>query len=91
MTLPAAILGFITSTLLGAAVHLWVGGGAGRLLFLIILSWAGFWGGHFLSSLIKLSFFDLGPLHFGPGVAGSVIALAIGFWLSKTEAPTTEK
>jgi len=33
MTLPAFLLGFVLSTLYGAAFHLWRGGSIGRLFF----------------------------------------------------------
>lgn len=85
MTLPAFFLGFIVSTLYGALFHLLRGGSAGRLLLYIVLGWAGFWAGHFGAELLGLTFASLGPLHIGAATAGSLLFLAVGYWLSLVE------
>ena len=85
MTLPALVLGLVISTLLGVVFHLWRGGNAGRLLLYLILGWIGFWGGHFLASFLGWSFLSIGELHLGVAIAGSLLFLFIGHWLSLTE------
>ena len=82
MTVPAILFGLLLSTLYGAAFHFWRGGGPGKLLLYILLSWLGFWAGHSLSGFMKMSFGDVGPLHFGMATIGSLIFLAAGAWLS---------
>ncbi len=82
MTIPALLLGLVVSTLYGAAFHLWRGGGAGRFLLYLLLSWLGFWVGQFLADRLGLGWASVGPLHLGLATVGSLACLAIGFWLS---------
>ncbi len=82
MTLPSLFIGFLISSLLGALFHLWRGGGPGRLLLYLLLAWLGFWGGHSLGVHWNWAFFSLGPLYLGTAALGSIVALAIGYWLS---------
>jgi uncharacterized membrane protein YeaQ/YmgE (transglycosylase-associated protein family) len=76
------LFGFIISTLLGSLFHLVRGGSAGRLLLYLILGWAGFWLGHILAQQFDWTFATFGPLHLGPAVIGSLVFLAVGYWLS---------
>lgn len=85
MSIPAYLFGFVVSTLYGAAFHLWRGGAAGRLLLYLILSWAGFWIGHFLGAALDWSFIKVGTLYLGMASAGSLIFLGVGYWLSQIE------
>ncbi len=82
MTLPALVFGFLVSTLMGAAFHLWKDGGLGRLLLYLILAWVGFWGGHLLGSHFNLNFGSIGPLHFGVAIIMAAATLYAGYWLS---------
>ncbi|KAA3648650.1 MAG: hypothetical protein DWQ07_00185 [Chloroflexi bacterium] len=82
MTLPAFIFGFLISTLIGAAFHLILGGGAGRLLLYLILGWTGFWIGHYVANLISFRFAAVGPMNLGLAVVGSLLFLGVGYWLS---------
>jgi len=82
MTLPAFLLGFLISTLIGAAFHLLLGGGAGRLLLYLLLSWSGFWAGHSVANITSLRFVVIGPLNMGLAVVGSLLFLGVGYWLS---------
>jgi len=85
MTLPSLVLGIVLSTLYGAGFHLWKGGGLGRLIFYIGLSWAGFWLGHFLANLGGWSFDRVGALHVGAASLSSFVFLGAGYWLSLVE------
>ena len=82
MSIPTLFLGLILSTLYGALFHLWRGGNAGRLLLYLILSWIGFWLGQLIGNYLNLSFDTLGQLHLMFATLGSLIFLAIGYWLS---------
>jgi hypothetical protein len=82
MTLPAVLFGFLVSTLMGAAFHLWKDGGLGRLLLYLILAWAGFWIGHFLGDSAGLIFGSIGPLRFGMAFLIALLSIGVGYWLS---------
>lgn len=82
MTIPAFIFGLLVSTLMGAAFHLWKGGGLGRLLLYLILAWVGFWGGHMLGNNIGWTFGSIGPLRFGMAILVAIVTLFAGYWLS---------
>ncbi len=82
MTLPALLFGFLVSTFMGAAFHLWKDGGFGRLLLYIILAWAGFWSGHFIANSLGWTFGSIGPLRFGLGICVALLTLLVGYWLS---------
>ena len=82
MTLPALLFGFLVSTFVGAAFHLWKGGGFGRLLLYILLAWIGFWGGHVLGTRLGWSFGSIGPLHFGTALIICAATIYAGYWLS---------
>jgi hypothetical protein len=82
MTLPTLVLGFIFSTLIGALFHLWRGGGPGRLLFYLSLSWSGFWIGQWIASNFGWTFDKFGSIHIGAAIVGSLLFLLVGYWLS---------
>ena len=85
MTIPALILGFLRSTLYGAAFHVWRGGGAGRLLLYLFLGWVGFWAGHLLAARMDWTLFGVGALRLGWATIGSLALLSVGHWLSLVE------
>jgi uncharacterized membrane protein YeaQ/YmgE (transglycosylase-associated protein family) len=86
MSIPTLLLGLILSTLYGALFHLWRGGNAGRLLLYLLLSWIGFWIGQLIGNLLEVSFDTVGQLHLVMATIGSLIFLAIGFWLSLVQS-----
>jgi hypothetical protein len=85
MTIPAALLGFLISTLYGVAFHLWRGGGLGRLLLYILLGWVGFWIGHVVATQMEWTFASVGPLRLGAATLFSLLFLGLGYWLSLVE------
>jgi hypothetical protein len=89
MTLPALIFGLLISTLIGSAFHLWRGGGLGRLILYILLSWFGFWAGHLLGDQVGWTFWSIGPLRLGMACLGSLICLGFGYWLSLVKVEKT--
>ncbi len=82
MTLPSLILGFLISTLLGAILHLILGGGFGRLLLYIVLGWIGFWAGQIIASYFGWSFDRLGELHLMTASILCVLLILIGYYFS---------
>ncbi|MCJ7694171.1 MAG: hypothetical protein MUO40_01990 [Anaerolineaceae bacterium] len=82
MTFPAIVLGFVIATLFGALFHLWKDGGFAKLVLYQLLSWSGFVLGHFFAHWLSVKFLDVGPLHVGFGILGSIVMLFFGNWLS---------
>jgi len=82
MNTPILLLGFVISTLYGAAFHFWRGGSLKRLLLYITLSWMGFLVGHFVGGMLSYSFWSIGVLHAGMATVGSFLFMLIGYWLS---------
>lgn len=91
MTAPSFLLGFILATLYGVGFHFWRGGGAGRMLLYLTLSWLGFFTGQILADVLGISFIDIGPLHAGPATLGSLLFLAGGYWLSLVPGQNNSK
>lgn len=85
MTIPGYLLGFLIASLIGAFFHLWRGGHIGRLILFLVLSWAGFWAGHFLGNYSEFSLGKIGALNIGFAIIGCLVFLVIGNWLSKSE------
>jgi len=85
MTAPAFIYSFLVATFLGSAFHLLKGGSGGRLILLLILSWAGFFIGHLLGSAWGIKFLMIGPVSGGFGAIGSIIFLLVGNWFSRLD------
>jgi len=87
MTLPAFLFGILVSTLMGAAFHLWKGGGFNALLIDLVVSWVGFWLGHIAGVTAGLSIGTVGPLRLGSAIVGAIIFLSLGYWLFQEEQP----
>ncbi|MFN2303970.1 MAG: hypothetical protein ACK2TV_09595 [Anaerolineales bacterium] len=85
MTFPAIVFSFFVATLLASLLHLWRGGGLFKLIWYLILSWIGFFGGHLLAGSLSWKFLDVGTIHFGMGLLGSIAFLAVGYWLGQLE------
>jgi uncharacterized membrane protein YeaQ/YmgE (transglycosylase-associated protein family) len=82
MTLPSLILGFLIATLLGAFLHLILGGGLGRLLLYILMGWLGFWVGQVIASYLGWSFDRLGQIHLMTASIVCVLFILIGHYFS---------
>ena len=81
MTLPTFIFGGLIATLYGAIFHLVRGGGMSRMLVYIILSWVGFWSGHFLAEQLNWDFLNIGTLHLGISTLSSFVFMIFGHWV----------
>lgn len=82
MTFPAIIFSFFIAMLFGSLLHFWRGGGVFRLGLYLILSCIGFFGGHLMAEVFSISFWDVGTIHLGMGILGSLALLGLGYWLS---------
>jgi hypothetical protein len=85
MTLPAILFGLIIALLIGTLYHLARGGRVRRLLMYLGLSVLGFAVGQFAGAWLGWSIFMFGMLNLGMGAVGSILFLATGDWLSRTE------
>lgn len=82
MTFPAVIFSFFIATLIGSFLHMWRGGGLFRLVLYLVLSWLGYFGGHFLAEVLSIRFIKVGTINLGFGILGSMVLLGLGYWLS---------
>lgn len=83
MTLPALIIAALVASLYGALYHLIRGGGPGRLLLYLMLSWIGFTLGHLAGIWLGWLFFPLGTINLGLSTLGSVLVLVVGDWITR--------
>jgi hypothetical protein len=86
MTLPAALLGLLISSVLGVLYHLVRGDRLARLLLYLGLAWFGFALGHLIGFWRGWMLFPLGPLNLGAGSLGSLVLMGAGDWLSRLQA-----
>lgn len=91
MTLPAYLLGIIYALFLGSLFHLWRDGGIGRLLLYLVLSVVGAAAGQALGTWQNWVLVPVGPLNLGLATIGSLLLLAIGYWLSLVEIGRGER
>ena len=85
MTLPSLLFALFLALFFGVLYHLIRGGGFWRLMFYLVLSVAGFAAGHLVGLWRGWSVFPLGSLNLGLSIAGSLILLFVGDWLSRME------
>jgi hypothetical protein len=85
MTLPTIILGIVLSTIYGTAFHFLRGGSLNRLFLFVVLSWLGFWIGHFVGGALGWNFAAAGQINAGMATLGSAVFLVVGEWLSRVE------
>ena len=81
MNIPTLIFGGLIATLYGAIFHFIRGGSLGRMFVYIILSWAGFWLGHFLAQRFEWGFVNVGSLNLGISSIASIVFMIIGYWV----------
>lgn len=93
MPIQTIVFGIILSSLYGIVFHLWKGGRPWRLLVFLLISWIGFWGGHFLGVKIGIVFLGVGSLNTGFATLMSLFALGLGYWLifGRLEAAPAKK
>lgn len=82
-TLPAALFGLTIAILIGALFHTLRGGGGWRLLLNTVWSAIGFSLGQWAGIARGWRLFPFGMLDIGLGIAGSLLLLAFGDWLSR--------
>ncbi len=76
---PTTTLGFIISTLFGAAFHMLVGGDAQKLAVYLLAGWLGFTIGHILGVVFEFQLLSIGPLRALPAMVGALAALGAAF------------
>ena len=86
MNIATYIFGWILATLLGAVFHLWKDGSFWKLVIYIILSWIGFFLGQLIAKIAGFNFMNVGSLHLGGGIIGSIVMLFAGHWFSRIES-----
>ncbi len=89
MTFPAFIFSFFLALIFGSFLHLWRGGSPGKLVLYLVLSLIGFFGGHIIANILSLQFFQVGTINLGFGILGSIVLLALGYWLSLVDISTS--
>lgn len=85
MTIPAIVFSIFFASIFGSLLHLWRGGNLFRLVLYLVLSWIGFFCGHFLAEQLSIHFLDVGTIHLGFGIIGTILLLGLGYWLSLIE------
>lgn len=85
MTFPAIVFSFFVATLFGSFLHFWRGGSLFRLGLYLVLSWIGFFAGHWIAESLSITFIDVGTIHLGFGILGTVAFLGLGYWLSQVD------
>lgn len=83
MTLPSLLLALLIALLIGALFHVVRGGSGWRLLLYFGLSILGFALGQTVGLWFGVLLFKLGGLEIGLGLAGSLLILLVGEWLSR--------
>lgn len=86
MITPAVIFSFLVASFLGSAFHFWKGGGGGRLMMNLILSWTGFILGNWMGKSWDLPFLMIGPISGGFGALGSLVLLFFGNWIIQLDS-----
>lgn len=81
-TIPSMMLGLVAALLIGAVFHLFLNGGLWRLILYLVLSVVGFSIGQLVGLWRNWILFPVGTLNLGMGIAGSLIILFVGYWLS---------
>ena len=82
MTFPAFVFSIFLASAFGSLLHLWRGGPLWRLVLYLVLSLIGFFAGHFLDAFFSINFINLGSIHLGFAILGSLTLLGLGYWLS---------
>ncbi len=91
MNTSSYLFGFILATLMGALFHLWRDGGIGRLLLYLLLSWVGFFLGHWVGNSLGINFIKIGQVNLGGGIVGSALLLFLGHWIGQVEPELRSK
>ena len=81
-TLPSFIFGSLIAWLIGASIHLFLGGKFIRLVFSIIFAWIGFWIGNYFGGLLEIEILKYGQIHYLTSILASLIIGLAGLWIS---------
>ena len=89
MTWAAYLLGFILSTLYGAAFHFLVGGNFRRLVLFMLAGWLGFALGHLVGDYFGIDVLAIGPLNVLTATIGAGLALIGARFFALKPPPST--
>jgi len=84
------LFGLMIALLCGALYHFLRGGGPGRLVLYLVLSSIGFVLGDVFGAWQGWEIFPMGSLNIGMSVAGSIIVMVVGDWLSRLDIDEEE-
>lgn len=76
MPSPSLTFAFLLATLLGAVVHLALGGDGGTLALDIVTAWVGFGLGQAIGQIMGIAALNIGPTYVLAGSLGALIAVA---------------
>jgi len=72
---PIFSFGLMVATLIGALVHLIIGGDGRQLVAMILAAWIGFALGQMIGALMGITILSIGSLYLFTGALGSLIAV----------------
>ncbi|QPC81101.1 hypothetical protein G4Y79_15470 [Phototrophicus methaneseepsis] len=84
---PNFVFAFMVATLIGAAFHLIVGGGARQLALYLLSGWIGFTLGQSLGNVLNASILQIGEINIVLASVGALLAL-IAARVFSSERPT---
>jgi hypothetical protein len=84
---PGLALSVLLATAIGAAFHLWRGGGYGMLVRYLLAAWGGFALGQLAGWLGGWELAMVGQVHMLEGTLGSGLVLVIVHWLTASSSP----
>jgi hypothetical protein len=82
ITLPTFLFGSLISWLIGASIHLFLGGKFVRLVFSILFAWIGFWVGNYIGDLFGIAIFNYGQINYFSSIVVSLLMGLGGIWIS---------
>jgi len=88
---PQIIFGSLIAGIVGAGIHLILGGKPLRLVLSLIFSIIGFWLGQALSSQYSISIIRLGTINLGFALVASLLFGVFGYWIAGENRTEKEK
>jgi len=80
--IPQFIFGSLIAGLIGALIHLILGGSILRIVFSLSFSWVGFWAGHFFANRLNFKIFRLGTINLGLAIITAICMSIFGYWIA---------
>ncbi len=77
------VLGFLMATLYGAGFHMIMGGRPRMIIIYLVVSWIGFFAGHFIGYFFGIETLKLGAVYLLSASVGSWLAILIAWLFSR--------